>query len=134
MGTDRVVGELQLVAAPQQQAEGAVAVAGVARKAWEAPPQYGDRRLQLGLRGPLGHGGGDELRIDAGGEQPLLYALGTPLVQDTAVFGESARVAGVVEVALVDQRVDRVSDRWLAHAPGLQVAADLDHRSVSPRH
>ncbi len=76
--------------------------------------------------------GGDQLGFDAERAQLALDPLGAPAVEAPAVVGEALGVAGVVEVALLEQLPDDDLDRLRLDALGRERAGELGDRPVTP--
>src|SRR5689334_295412 len=85
-------GELEVIAAPHEHAEGPVALPGVHRRLREAATQQLERRLTLIVRAPFADRRRDVLTIDPERPQPALDPLRAPAVEVPAVLGEAARV------------------------------------------
>src|SRR5215213_2040790 len=98
-----LVGQVELVAAASEHAQGALAGAVVGRRHADAVAQHLDGGLELVARAPVAERGRDVVGADPERPQPALDALGAPAVERAAVLGEAAGVAAVVEVALLAQ-------------------------------
>jgi hypothetical protein len=122
--SDRRIGQLGLVTAAEQQADGPVSCPLVGRPACGQPPfEHGDRRVELVLRladtqCPL-----DQLVVDPGLLEAQADPFGAPPVERATVFREPPGVAGVVDVATRAQLVERLVDRRLGDAVAIQPAA-----------
>jgi hypothetical protein len=132
MDADRVVGELAVVAAPQEEAVGALALAGRVVDVVEATAQELERGVELGAGSAGGERGLDPLRRDAVGEQPAADPVGAPAVQAAAILGEAQRVARVVEVLVGEQAVDRALRQLALDPARREVTADLRDGAIAP--
>jgi hypothetical protein len=128
----RIVRELELVALAHEHPEGTLEVARRGRRVGEAAPQQGERGLELGGVVLLTDGGGDQLGIDPERPQLALDPLGAPAVEASPVVREALGVAGVVQVALLEQLAHDCLDRLGVDALARQGAGKLGDRPVTP--
>lgn len=127
-----IVRELELVAAPDQHAECAIARPVVVRRIGKPVFEQVQRRLKLVAGPELGQRRGHQLGSDAQLGEPAFDALGPPAVQRTPVGCEAHREARVVEIALLAQRVDRFGRRRLRDPARVQMRPDLGDRAIAP--
>ncbi len=123
VAAQRVVGDVEVVALADEEAERALAVARRLRRHGEPARQQLARGGQLVVLA-LGHGLVDQVAIDAELAQAPLDALPAPAVEIAPVLGEAAGERGVVDVAALQQRrhdlldearIDALLDEVLAH-------------------
>src|SRR5262249_9818290 len=123
-GPDRVIGDIRAEAALREDPERAPAVPVAAQRHRAAAADDGDRRLALGAdveaRGELV----DQLAGDARGLEAGADPRHAPPVDGATILDQQARVARVVEIALVGDDRERLADRprWqpLAFEPRAQ--------------
>lgn len=98
MATYGLVCDIGVVAAADEQAQGALTTPIVCRRDSHALGEQGARRLELRLTAI-----GEHLARELGRDPPALEGSGDPLpappVEPSPIFDETAREAGVVEVS-----------------------------------
>lgn len=129
---DRLVSELEVVPAADEEAERAASVAVLAWRRREATPQELERGLALLVERPGVERRADVPRGDARDQQALLDAVRPPAVERPAILGEAPRVAGVVDGPLIAQRRERLVDQPRLDLAAFEVAADLQLGALAP--
>ena len=123
----------EFVALAEQHAECALALPAISRRRGEAPTQDRERssipppRVLL----VLGERVFDDIGIDTAGTQDLPNPVSAPLVELTLVLDEQAREPGVVQMALLDERLDRALGVPRVDALALEVRAHLRPRALT---
>jgi hypothetical protein len=99
VGTHGFVGEFRLVAAPNQQAPGAIPFAVTHEGWWKSLREQRCGGGQLAVASTVREGRLDQLARDAAALEVAGDALPAPALERELVLGEAPRVAGVVDVA-----------------------------------
>jgi hypothetical protein len=131
VGPDGLVRERGLVAAPDQEAPGAVALEVPSQRAREALGEQHGRRLELRVPPTVREGGLDQVGWHAAALEVARDALAPPALEGALVLREAAGVAGVVDVARLGQLGDRGLDRVVTYLSPAQELTQLRGRAVA---